>query len=117
MSTLLVDVPYVTLGAALAVLGVGNGLFMSPNNNAVMGSVSANRRGVAAGTRNLLMNSGQTMAIATAMVILSTVMSYQILAVLFTGSQSFDNSAFMDGFHEVFLFGAFISGIAMVCSS
>lgn len=120
LSTLSVDVPYLTLAFALGILGIGNGLFNSPNTSAVMGSVPANRRGVAAGMRTLLNNTGQTTAIGIAMVILSTVMSYKLLSGLFTGTasgSSLDASAFMHGFHEIFLFGAVTSIIAAVCSS
>jgi EmrB/QacA subfamily drug resistance transporter len=121
MASFSVTVPYATLGVALALLGTGNGLFNSPNTSAVMGSVPVNRRGVAAGMRTLLLNSGQTLAIATAMVILSTVMSYQLLAGLFTGSatgaQSINGQVFMQGFQKVFIFSAAISAVAIVCSS
>jgi hypothetical protein len=86
-----------------------------------MGSVPANRRGVAAGMRTLLLNSGQTLAIAMAMVILSTVMSYQLLSGLFTGAssgtQSLNGQVFMQGFHKVFFLSAVISGVAIICSS
>ncbi len=113
--------PYIIWGIALAILGVGNGLFNSPNMSAVMGSVPPNRRGVAAGMTTLLFNSGQTMAIATTMVILSTVMSYKLLAELFTGAatggESINGLAFMQGLHEVFLVGAVITVVAIVCSS
>jgi EmrB/QacA subfamily drug resistance transporter len=121
MASFPVTVPYATLGIALALLGTGNGLFNSPNTSAVMGSVPINRRGVAAGMRTLLLNSGQTLAIATAMVILSTVMSYQLLAGLFTGAatgaQSINGQVFMQGFQKVFIFSAAISAVAIVCSS
>ncbi|HEX7101312.1 MAG TPA: MFS transporter [Nitrolancea sp.] len=120
MAILPVDAPYLTLALALATLGIGNGLFNSPNTSAVMGSVPANRRGVAAGMRTLLNNTGQTAAIAIAMVILSTVMSYSLLSGLFTGTASgngLDSAAFMRGFHEIFLFGTVTAVIAAICSS
>ena len=121
MVTFPVTIAYPTLALALALLGTGNGLFNSPNTSAVMGSVPINRRGVAAGMRTLLLNSGQTLAISTAMVILSTVMSYQLLSGLFTGAatgaQSVNGQVFMQGFHKVFIFSAAISAIAIVCSS
>ena len=113
--------PYIIWGIALAILGIGNGLFNSPNMSAVMGSVPPNRRGVAAGMTTLLFNSGQTTAIATTMVILSTVMSYRLLAELFTGTaaggESINGLAFVQGLHEVFLIGAVITVVAIVCSS
>lgn len=121
MITFAVTVPYLMLAIALVLLGTGNGLFNSPNSSAVMGSVPANRRGVAGGMRTLLNNTGQTLAIATAMVILSTVMSYQLLTGLFTGvargAQSVNGQVFMQGFHKVFVFSAAISVVAIICSS
>jgi MFS family permease len=120
MITFPVDVPYPTLGIALAVLGVGNGLFNSPNTSALMGSVPSNRRGVAAGMRTLLNNTGQTTAVAAAMVVLSTVMSYQVLSALFGsggGETALEAQLFMRGFHEVFLVSAAISAVAIVLSS
>jgi EmrB/QacA subfamily drug resistance transporter len=110
---------YPSMAIALAILGTGNGLFNSPNTSAVMGSVPANRRGIAGGMRTLLNNTGQTMAIAIAMVILSTVMSYRLLSGLFTGSASgsgLDAVAFMHGFHEIFLFGTVTAIIAAIFS-
>lgn len=121
MTTFSLGVPYLDVAVALGLTGLGNALFNSPNTSAVMGSVPANRRGVAAGTRTLLNNSGQSMAIALTMVVLSTVMSYRVLAELFTGvaagGASFHGRAFMHGFREVFFVGAVITAIAMVCSS
>jgi EmrB/QacA subfamily drug resistance transporter len=114
------DVGYGSLAVALALLGSGNALFNAPNTSAVMGCVPPNRRGIAAGTRTLLMNSGQTAAIASAMVILSTVMSYGVLAGLFAGAEpggaSIDGLVFMRGLHEVFVFGSVMSVVAIICS-
>jgi MFS family permease len=121
MVTFSVTVSYWLLGLALALMGVGNGLFNAPNTNAVMGAVPPNRRGVAAGTRMLLNNTGQTMAIAVAMVTLSMVMSHDLLNSLFTGVEdaghTVDGAAFMRGFHLVFVFSAITSVIAIFCSS
>ncbi len=121
LTTFPVTVSYTLLGIALAMLGIGNGLFNAPNTNAVMSSVQPNRRGVAAGTRMLLNNTGQTMAIAVAMVTLSMVMSHDLLDGLFTGVETaghtVDGDVFMRGFHLVFVFSAVTSVIAIVCSS
>jgi EmrB/QacA subfamily drug resistance transporter len=45
-------------------LGIGMGVFNSPNNSAVMGSVSRNRLGVASGLLSLTRTLGQTTGIA-----------------------------------------------------
>lgn len=120
IATFPVGVAYLPLAAALALLGLGNGLFNAPNTRAVMSSVPPNRRGVAGGVRTLFNNSGRTVAIAMAMVLLSTVMSYSLLTQLFTGaggSAGLDNLAFMDGLHRIFLLGAAFSAAAVICSS
>jgi len=121
MTRIPINIRYGSLGLALAALGAGHGIFNSPNTSAVMGSVPANRRGVAAGTRTLLNNSGQTLAIALAMVVLSTVISYRVLTDLFAGTASVRRSLngvdFMRGFHELFALSALITVAAIVCSS
>ena len=120
MATFPVDVPYVWVAACLVVLGLSNAFFNAPNTTAVMAAVPAQRRGVAAGTRSLLLNSGQTMSIALTMAIISTAMSYQTLVTLFTGSadaaKALDATAFMDGLHKVFIVSALMSVIAIVSS-
>src|SRR3954447_19372842 len=42
----------------LAVVGVGSGMFNSPNTAAMMGTVPVHRRGIAAGARVMLQNTG-----------------------------------------------------------
>ncbi|MBV9121050.1 MAG: MFS transporter [Chloroflexi bacterium] len=121
MSTFEVHVAYPVLAAALVILGASNAFFNTPNTSAVMSAVPAGRRGVAAGTRTLLLNSGQTMAIALTMAIVSTTMSYQTLVDLFSGSaaaaQNLDGQAFMDGLHKLFLVSFGLSAIGVVCSA
>lgn len=121
MSTFPVDVPYTLLAIALVLMGLSNTFFNAPNTTAVMSAVPAQRRGVAAGTRTLLLNSGQTMAIALTMAIVSTTMSYQTLVALFSGTaeagHALDAVAFMDGLHKVFFVSAMMSIVAMVCSA
>ncbi|HLG71125.1 MAG TPA: MFS transporter [Chloroflexota bacterium] len=120
MATLPVNVAYVWVAICLVLLGLSNAFFNAPNTTAVMAAVPAQRRGVAAGTRSLLLNSGQTMSIALTMAIISTTMSYQMLVSLFAGSadaaRGLDATAFMDGLHKVFIVSALLSVIAIVCS-
>ncbi|HUZ77392.1 MAG TPA: MFS transporter [Chloroflexota bacterium] len=115
------SVPYINWGLAFVFLGLGNGLFQAPNTSALMGCVPSRRRGVAAGTRQLLFNTGQTMAIAVAMMILSVGMSYATLTAVFSGTVHgnlrLDGLAFMHGLHEVFLVGAVVTIGAIVLSA
>ena len=56
---------------ALAVLGLGNGLFIPPNVSAMMGSVPANRRGIASAFRFTLSNIGDTAGFGIAVLIMT----------------------------------------------
>lgn len=58
-----VDFPYWVFAVLITVNGLGSGLFSSPNTSAVMGSVPADQRGVAAGMRGTFFNSGSALSI------------------------------------------------------
>jgi len=49
---------YLPFAVALLVMGIGNGMFSSPNAAAIMNSVPPGERGVASGMMSTLMNSG-----------------------------------------------------------
>ncbi|MBP2133265.1 MFS family permease [Methanomicrobium sp. W14] len=52
------DFDYLLFAAALLIMGLGNGMFASPNSAAIMNSVPAGDRGVSSGMMSTLMNSG-----------------------------------------------------------
>ena len=64
MTTLQVHTAYWQSALWLLIVGVGSGMFNSPNTAAMMGVVPAHRRGVAAGARTLLQNTGAVLSIA-----------------------------------------------------
>jgi hypothetical protein len=53
---------YFPFALILLIMGLGNGIFMSPNMASVMNSVPAEHRGVASGMRGTLQNCGQTIS-------------------------------------------------------
>lgn len=57
------------IGAALAALGVGFGLFSSPNTSAVMGSVGRPQYGVASATLATVRMTGQALSMGIAMLV------------------------------------------------
>jgi EmrB/QacA subfamily drug resistance transporter len=61
------------VAGALAVVGLGIGLFTSPNNSAIMGAVSAQRRGVASGVLATARTLGNVLGVGMAGAIFSTV--------------------------------------------
>lgn len=52
------DFDYLPFAIALFLMGIGNGMFASPNSAAIMNSVPPEDRGVASGMMSTLMNSG-----------------------------------------------------------
>jgi EmrB/QacA subfamily drug resistance transporter len=63
LSTLTLHATYGPIALRLVVLGIGMGLFQSPNNSAVMGSVPGSRRGVASAVLGTMRNLGQMLGI------------------------------------------------------
>ena len=69
----------------LAVVGIGSGMFNSPNTAAMMGSVPAARRGIAAGARVMLQNTGAVISIAFVMAIITAAVPQPVLFKIFSG--------------------------------
>jgi len=63
LSTLDLQSSYGPIAVRLVVLGLGMGLFQSPNNSAVMSSVPGGRRGVASAVLGTMRNLGQMLGI------------------------------------------------------
>jgi EmrB/QacA subfamily drug resistance transporter len=65
------DTPMLTFIAILVILGVGLGIFSSPNTNAVMGSVERCYYGVASGTLGTMRLGGQMLSMGIAMMVIA----------------------------------------------
>jgi MFS family permease len=85
MTTLQVDTPYWQSTLWLAIVGVGSGMFNSPNTAAMMGTVPAKRRGIAAGARTLLQNTGAVLSIAFVLAIVTSAVPKSTLFAVFSG--------------------------------
>ena len=59
----------------LAIVGLGTGIFTTPNTNALMGSAPRHRQGVAAGVMATARNTGMALGVGLAGAIFSTVQS------------------------------------------
>jgi EmrB/QacA subfamily drug resistance transporter len=88
ISTITQQTSYVQIAISLAILGVGNGLFVSPNISSVMGSVPANRRGVASGFRTTLFNVGMTASSGIAVLIMTLGIPYPEFSALISNTIS-----------------------------
>jgi EmrB/QacA subfamily drug resistance transporter len=82
----------------LGLVGIGSGMFNSPNTAAMMGTVPANRRGVAAGVRTMLQNTGAVISIAFVLAIVTAAVPKQVLFAIFSGLSSGLSSAQLEPF-------------------
>ncbi|WP_081685955.1 MFS transporter [Candidatus Solirubrobacter pratensis] len=85
MTTLGVNTPYVWSAVWLFVVGVGSGMFNSPNTAAMMGTVPTFRRGIAAGARTMLQNTGAVVSIAFVLAIVTSAVPKDTLFAIFSG--------------------------------
>jgi EmrB/QacA subfamily drug resistance transporter len=88
MTMLQADTAYVWSAVWLLLVGVGSGMFNSPNTAAMMGVVPMHRRGVAAGARVMLQNTGAVISIAFVMAIVTAAVPKDVLFKIFSGLTS-----------------------------
>jgi EmrB/QacA subfamily drug resistance transporter len=98
MTTLQVDSPYWQSTLWLFVVGVASGMFNSPNTAAMMSAVPANRRGIAAGARTMLQNTGAVLSIALVMAIVTSAVPQDVLISIFSGVSKGLDAARLDPF-------------------
>jgi EmrB/QacA subfamily drug resistance transporter len=98
MTTLQVHSPYWQSALWLGMVGVGSGMFNSPNSAAMMGVVPAHRRGVAAGARTLLQNTGAVLSIAFVMAVVTSAIPKATLFAIFSGVTTGLSAAKLDPF-------------------
>jgi EmrB/QacA subfamily drug resistance transporter len=85
MTTLQPDSSYWLSSLMLLTVGIGSGLFNSPNTAAMMGAVAPQRRGIAAGARTMLQNTGAVVSIAFVMAIITAAVPKHVLFKIFSG--------------------------------
>src|SRR5436190_10919859 len=88
MTTLQADSPYWQSTLWLLLLGIGSGMFNSPNTAAMMGTVPTYRRGIAAGARTMLQNTGAVISIAFVLAIVTAAVPKPVLFKIFSGVTS-----------------------------
>jgi EmrB/QacA subfamily drug resistance transporter len=88
MTTLEPGTAYWQSSVWLFVVGVGSGMFNSPNTAAMMGTVPPQRRGIAAGARMMLQNTGAVLSIAFVLAIVTAAVPKDVLFKIFSGLAS-----------------------------
>ncbi len=108
LSTITHATPYWELAVLMALMGAGSGLFSSPNTRDLMTSVPVNRRGTAAGTGVMLLNTGQMLSIAIAFPLVLSRIPQSVMFHVFLyggGMAALPDAlaAFESGIHQAFL--------------
>jgi len=104
----------------MAIIGAGSGLFFSPNTSSIMGSVPADKRGIAAGVRTMATNAGNVLSIAISMAIIMSTVSPAAMQGLFVGTQvggkGIEIAKFIGGLRAAFAISFGFSILAAVLS-
>lgn len=119
--TLDVDTPFWQLALWQLIIGGGSGLFNSPNTSAVMGVLPPDKRGMGAGARMMLVQSGFVISIAIAIGLVASVVDPKVMLAIFSGTQigtgGFDMAPFITALHLAFGIGAVASIVGAIVSA
>lgn len=84
---------------ASGIMGIGNGLFQSPSNNAIMTSVQKKDLGIASGILALSRNLGNILGVAVTITLFEEIREF-----LINHSQNYE-TAFLNSYHATMCFG------------
>ncbi len=118
LSNLKVDSPQINIILALLLLGLGSGLFQTPNNSAIMGAVPPNRRGIASGLLASMRNVGMVLGVAISGAVFSSRLASLTkgLAVKGLTGTELKVQAFTGAMDLVFTVSAAIAAVAIFTS-
>jgi MFS family permease len=118
LSRLKADTPTIILVINLIVIGLGSGMFQTPNNSAIMGCVPGNRRGLASGMLATMRNAGMVLGAAVAGALFSSRRAYlsTVLSQKGLSGSELTNSAFIGALNFAFTVSAFIALTAVITS-
>lgn len=105
--------PYLILALALTLMGIGGGLFWSPNTSTTMGAAPRNRLGVASATLNTLRNVGMVFSFAISLAVAAASMPPALVNEVFLGTVSHIAPAIASSFTGA-MSNAFIAS-AIIC--
>ncbi len=115
------DTPYWYIVIVMSIVGAGSGFFTSPNTRLIMTSVRPGQRGVAAGSRTMLTNSGGVVSIALTLAIVVSAVPTKLLFAIFagvtTGLPQSSLQTFVNGLHLAFWIMAGLSLISAVIAA
>ncbi len=100
----------------LVLLGLGQGLFMSPNSSAVLGSVPRHRVGTASGTLAQMRVTGQALGIALSAAIVATRLPIHLAELAGPPTATLQSVALAGAIHDAFVVAALVCCVGIVTS-
>jgi len=118
LSNLRADSAYIFLILGATTLGLGSGLFLTPNNSAVMGSIPDSKRGVASGMLAMMKYIGMVLGVAISGAVFTSSRQSMLISMKTQNPQSIQltNAAFVGALHITYLVGAAFAVIAVFTS-
>ncbi|MCW2530402.1 MAG: hypothetical protein JWM76_5262 [Pseudonocardiales bacterium] len=104
----------VALGFCLAAVGVGSGLFFTPNTSSIMASVEPDRRGIANGVRQSLQNAGYVVSTALALALITKNLGAVDKKAAYAGTLSSLSPHALVGFTDGYRWALFVLGVVSV---
>lgn len=80
--------PYWVTALGMLMIGLGSGMFLTPNTTTIMSSVPTHRRGVANGIRSMLNNMGQVLSTVISLMIVTASLPAQLKDVIYAGNSA-----------------------------
>jgi EmrB/QacA subfamily drug resistance transporter len=109
--------PYVLLLAGLVVLGVGGGLFWSPNTSAVMGAAPRERLGVASATLATFRQTGMVTSFALALAVAAAAIPPRLVGAIFLGTSVQLGGSVMGAFTVGMAHALVVSAVIVLAAS
>lgn len=118
LSRVPVDASLPVIALVLALIGMGVGLFQSPNNSAIMGSVPRHRIGIASGMLATTRNVGMVLGIAVSGAVFAIRHAYHIHNLELSGlsETALTSLSFTSAMNDAFLVGSLLAVVGVLTS-
>lgn len=97
------------------IMGLGHGMFQSPNNNSVLSSLPKEKMGLASGMLALMRNVGMVSGTAVTVSVFEWTRQFKLTRVTLP-DEGATISAFLTGYHDALMIGACFAGLGALIS-
>ncbi len=116
-ATITLTSSYAIIASWMVVVGIGNGLFNSPNTSSIMNAVSVHQRGVAAGTRTMLLNTGNVFSIAFVLALITSKLPPTVTMAILSGTTASLSPGQLGSFADVLRLAFFIMAMVALAAA